>query len=347
MQLCTHEEQLIKVLRSFWVRHPSQLNDAFTADAELVRLSDDLCLACTTDTLHEEITLGILKDPWTIGWTAVAINLSDLAAVGAEPRGILLAWTIPSSMRADMIEEIARGVADAANAHKTALLGGDLNSGASLQICGSAFGVVPNGKARQRVGINAGDRIFVTGPLGIGNALGLSRLQKLDEARSIEERYRPTARFDAGPIVREFATACIDTSDGLLASLDILSRLNSCGIVFRHKAGLYHRDARDLASRYAIPLWLFAAAEHGEFELVFSVPRGRVRECLDYCADCRLTVMEIGEAVESPGLFIKTETRSVAINLSTVRGLSSTIREDPHAYIRSILEYSRTLGIPD
>lgn len=339
------EEQLINVVRSHLTRDPRQVNAPFASDAELIELSSDLCLACTTDSLHEEIELGILENPWTIGWTAVNINLSDLAAVGVEPLGMLLAWTLPSSIPTETVKEISRGIADAATVHKTALLGGDVNTGSSLQICGTAFGLVPKAVARQRTGMKPGDRIFVTGSIGLGNALGFSKLQKLEEAQEIEMHYRPTARFDARPVIRDVASACIDSSDGLFASLDILSRLNDCGILYRQRPECYHSDARALASRFQIPLWLFAAAEHGEFELVFSVPGDRVQECLNRCRDLQLNVFEIGKAVEGSGFHVLTENRKAQIDIAFVRQLSSSIREDPGSYVQSLLKYSRNVGL--
>lgn len=339
------EERLIRILRGNRKKSPRQLNDLFTADAELVDLGDGNVLACTTDTLNEEIKLGIIRDPWKIGWTAVNINFSDLAAVGADPLGLLLAWTIPETASQEYLGIVSQGVSDALAHHHTYLLGGDVNSGNELQLCGTALGLVPKGAGLLRTGVKPGQRIFVTGTIGLGNALGVARLMGLDAADMLEKLYRPAARLDAVRLVREFAAACIDTSDGVLASLDTLSRLSHCGIDFLHRPMLYNDELKKLAGTLKIPLWLFAVAEHGEFELVFAVDEGRCGECLRKSREMQIEILEIGRAVESNGIRMEVGKAQVPVDVKYVRGLTSHLRTNPGEYIRSLIAYSHSIGM--
>jgi len=346
-QQWTGEEQLIRLLRASYQRHPGQLNEPFAADAELIDLSGELNLACTVDCLREEIELGILENPALIGWTSVAISLSDLAAVAADPVGLLLAWTIPPKFSSDLLSKISRGAQDAAAFHKTYLMGGDCNTGSPLQISATALGTVPKHITLQRVGMLPGDGLFLTGPIGAGNALGFAKLRKLPEASALEDSYRPIARFDWGHVLREFATSCIDTSDGVLASLDILARLNNCGIEFRNRPSFYAGSVRIMAFRYNIPLWLFAAAEHGEFELLFSVRAEREGEFLDRCTQAHLACSRIGTVLKEREFRIETSGSVANIDIRRVRGLAENLTNDPGGYVTSLIEYSSSVGIKE
>jgi len=346
-QQWTGEEQLIRLLRKGFERHPRQLNQPFAADAELIDISEEMNLACTVDCLREEIQLGILENPALIGWTSVAISLSDLAAVGADPLGLLLAWTVPPNSSNDLLAEISRGAQSAAKFHKTYILGGDCNAGSPLQITATALGTVPKKSTVQRIGMLPGHALYLTGPIGMGNALGFAKLRKLPEAATLEQSYRPVARFDWAGLLREFASSCIDTSDGVLASLDILARLNNCGIEFRNRPSFFAGSVQTLAFRYNIPLWLFAAAEHGEFELLFSVPPEREESFLNRCAYSHLECYRIGTALSEPEFRIVSSNSAVEIDIPKVRGLAETLMEDPGKYITSLIEYSSSVGIKE
>jgi thiamine monophosphate kinase len=149
------------------------------------------------------------------------------------------------------------------------------------------------------------------------------------------------------PLLREFASSCIDTSDGVLESFDILARLNNCGIEFRNQPSFYATPVRSLALRYGIPLWLFAAAEHGEFELLFSVPPGREREFLARCAESHLECSRVGTALGEPEFRIATSDSAVEIDIRKVRGLAETLMQDPGEYVSSLIEYSSSVGIKE
>lgn len=341
----TGEERLIRMLRTGLERHPLQLNDAFAADAELIDLPGSMNLACTVDTLREEIEIGIIEDPALIGWTSVAISLSDLAAVGADPLGLLLAWTIPPTSSAEFLAEISRGAMSAARFHKSYLLGGDYGPGSPLQITATALGTVPKKSTLQRIGMAPGHSLYLTGLVGLGNALGFAKLQKLPESTTMERSYRPVARFDCTTLLREFASCCIDTSDGVFASLDILARLNNCGVEFTDRPSLYAEPVQALALRSGLPLWLFAAAEHGEFELLFSVAPAREREFLEQCSRQHLACYRIGTAVREKEFRMTSSGTTVEIDIRKVRRLAESLMEDPLNYIASLIEYSQRLGI--
>src|SRR5204862_142063 len=158
-----------------------------------------------------------LLDP--IGHRALAVNLSDLAAMGARPAWALLALTLPDADEG-WLAQFAAGFGALARAHEVALVGGDTTRG-PLCVTVQLLGHVPRGEALRRCGGRAGDALFVSGTPGdaaAGLALEQGRLHASPEALVyLRERFlRPTPRIALGERLRRHASACIDVSDGLL-----------------------------------------------------------------------------------------------------------------------------------
>ena len=153
------ENQKINKLLSDFRRSPHQLNKPHESDAEIIKLNDAL-LAITTDSISEEILTGLYDDPYIIGWMIVTVNMSDLAAVGAFPWGILISEIIPKNFSEEKIEELQKGIADACSKYNTFLLGGDTNEGECLVLTGTAIGIVQNKKPISRLGCKLGEILF-------------------------------------------------------------------------------------------------------------------------------------------------------------------------------------------
>jgi thiamine-monophosphate kinase len=176
-----------------------------------------------------------------LGFRVLAVNLSDLAAMGAEPRWCTLALTLPAAEPA-WLEDFARGLFTLAERFGVSLVGGDLTRGpltATLQL----IGTLPAGRALSRGGGQIGDDIYVTGSLGdaaAGLALLQQRLQAdavdpavtaADNSALIERFLRPTPRVGAGLALARIAHAAIDISDGLVADLGHVCTASGCGAV--------------------------------------------------------------------------------------------------------------------
>jgi thiamine-monophosphate kinase len=190
-------------------------------------------LVVATDTLVAGVHFVQSTRPEDIGWKALAVNLSDLAAMGATPAWALLALTLPEADSA-FVERFADGFGELAAQHHVALVGGDTTRGA-LTISVTALGFAPPGQALRRDGARAGDLVFVTGTLGDA-AAGLRCLDRNSGAASpardtlIARLDRPTPRVAAGVVLRGIASACIDISDGLLADLGHVAARSGVGI---------------------------------------------------------------------------------------------------------------------
>ncbi|HZA51980.1 MAG TPA: thiamine-phosphate kinase, partial [Myxococcaceae bacterium] len=173
----------------------------------------DLCV--TTDALVEGVHFTrehfSLAD---VGHKALAVNLSDLAAMGARPAWFLCALELPAWVDDRRLDGLARGMSALAREHRIALVGGNLSRARSLSVTLTAVGEVPRGGALRRAGGRAGDRLYVSGRLGDAR-LGLALLAKGLRGQARARQLRPTPRIALGLVARRFASAAIDVSDGL------------------------------------------------------------------------------------------------------------------------------------
>ena len=185
-------------------------------DAALLAPPPGRQLVVTADTLNDGVHFPRGTSPADVGWKALAVNLSDLASMGAEPAWCTLSLSLPQSDPA-WIEGFLDGFLDLAGQHDIALVGGDTTRG-PLSIAVTAMGLVEPGRALRRDGARVGDEVWVTGTLG--DAAGGLALLGREPVPALRARLdRPTPRVAAGRALAGIATACVDVSDGLLADL--------------------------------------------------------------------------------------------------------------------------------
>jgi thiamine-monophosphate kinase len=264
------ENRLLSRWAALLPRPAAVVGAVHECDAELVPLGDGRLLAIKVDAVVEEIAAGLYRDPETAGRIAVVSALSDLAAVGADAIGVLLAVDLPAETER-VQAAVAAGVSDACREAGVGVLGGDTNEAAQLSVTCVAVGTVPADTVHTRVGLRPGDRVYASGPLGLGAALAAARL--LDVAGFTEGDYRPPIRLVEGRALRGIASAAMDTSDGLVATVDQLARINDCAIRIDEPAeALLHPKVQRLRQVLELPAFPFLASHHGEFELVFGVP---------------------------------------------------------------------------
>lgn len=200
-------------------------------DAALLRVAENEDLVLTTDALVEGVHFLPGAPAHSLGHRALAVNLSDIAAMGASARWALLSLNMP---RADegWLADFAAGFGALARRHAVALVGGNMSRG-PLSITVQMAGVVPRGKALRRDGARAGDLLYVSGSLGDA-AAGLKVLRGLLQpgeaaARFLRHRFEyPEPRLELGAALRGIATACIDVSDGLGVDAARLAGASGC-----------------------------------------------------------------------------------------------------------------------
>ena len=245
-------------------------------DAAILKVPPGAELIATTDTLVAGVHFPPHSPPASIGHRALAVNLSDLAAMGARPAWALLALTLPEAEDA-WLTEFAAGFGALARAHEVALIGGDTTRG-PLTISVQLLGHVPQGRALTRAGGRAGHLLYVSGSPGdaaAGLAIEQGRLAAPAQAAPyLRERFlMPTPRVALGERLREHASACIDVSDGLLGDAGKLAAASGVGLEMFYSALPVSRPLVEaLGDRAARELALTGG---DDYELLFTVEPAR------------------------------------------------------------------------
>ncbi|MEQ1876740.1 MAG: thiamine-phosphate kinase [Bdellovibrionia bacterium] len=251
-------------------RSKAQINSLNESDCELVRLGAKRALAVTIDTLSDEMEVGLYRDPFTVGWMTGVVSLSDLSASGAKPVGVLVSNTWAGTSDSEK-KEYAAGLRAILKKTGVAHLGGDSGQGKSQVHSAVAVGFV-EGRTVTRVGTKPGDFVAYIGTLGLGPALGFKLLLGLRDSVLQEDDYRPLPKIREGAASREFASAMMDTSDGLLTTLYTLSKLNGVGFELDWSEGLISPKAAAFCREAGLPLTSLLFGEHGDYQLLVTVP---------------------------------------------------------------------------
>lgn len=265
-----------ELIRRYFSRQPVTRADVALGigdDAALLQPPPGQQLVVTTDLLVSGVHFLPDVNPAALGHKALAVNLSDLAAMGAEPAWFLLNLALPAADES-WLTGFSTGLFELAQCYRVQLVGGDTSRAPQIVIAIEAHGFVPAGQALTRAGAKSGDHIFVTGPLGdAGLALrhrqGKLRLSDAEFSLCAERMDRPIPRIEEGLALRGIASSAIDISDGLVADLGHILEMS--------RVGARLELARlPLSSAYRAHLaetgWDVALANGDDYELCFTVP---------------------------------------------------------------------------
>src|SRR5262249_21682232 len=274
-------------------------------------------LVLKTDPIAEGVHFLVGEEPQDVGWKALAVNVSDLAAKGAAPTHYLLALSFPSAPRLSWVQGFAAGLQTAQDRFGCQLIGGDTDRRPGpLTIAITLIGTVPQGRMVRRGTARAGDGLFVSGTLGDA-ALGLALLREprlagawglsADMIDHLKHRYRrPQPRLALAGALREHASASMDLSDGLAKDLARLCRASGCG---------GHVRVADLplspsaASSVAADRSQYQAVLAGgdDYEILASVPPQREAAFRHASAGAGIAVTRIGNLTRGSGISIEAD----------------------------------------
>jgi len=262
----------------------------------------------TSDMLVEGVHFDLsFCDPFRLGRKSLAVNLSDIAAMGGIPRWFLLSLAIPATLSVGFVEQFTCGMLGLADDYGTVLVGGDTcASKEGLVISITLYGEQRGDRIVQRRGAHPGDAVFVTGTLG-DSALGLEFLREgRTDGRCISRHLDPSPRVREGRALAEagLATAMIDVSDGLLSDLGHITEMSGSGaIVNRDRIPLSREFAAQVESRgngdYSLA---FCGGE--DYELLFTAPSRNRDAISSLFAELGTPVTEIGEITATPGVHV-------------------------------------------
>lgn len=273
-------------------------------DAAIVDVAADEQLVVTVDTSNADVHFPADADAFSIGYRALAVNLSDLAAMGATPRWFTLSLTLPS-IDEKWLAQFATGLAQLANEHDVALIGGDTTRG-PMALSIQAMGTVPSGQALKRSGAQAGDLVLVSGSIGDA-AAGLACYLKPDQSSCSRDdrefllaRYlRPTPRVALGYALRGIATSCVDISDGLLADAGHVARGSGVAICLASDSLPASAALQTLPVAQRLHYQL---AGGDDYELFFTAPPARRTDIEALAAGLNLSVSCIGNVGTGSGV---------------------------------------------
>jgi thiamine-monophosphate kinase len=250
-------------------------------------------------------------DPEQVGEKAVAVNVSDIAAMGGRPYGLFTAVALPANLPMDWVEAFYRGFAHAADHYGAVLLGGDtVGSPGPVVIDVTVLGWAARPVLRR--GGRAGDRLVVTGGLGLSRA-GLEVLARggrwpgrhAAERAALSRHFRPVARVAWGQRLAERAHAMIDASDGLAQAVAQLVQFGGLGAVVDAAALPIEAPTRTVAAETGADPVTWALYGGEDYELVAAVAPSALPDLAASVAEAGVPLTEIGEVTDRPGLWLK------------------------------------------
>ncbi len=298
------------LIRRFFVRPPcrSETHLGVGDDCALLKPCGQM-LAATIDTLISGVHFLPSTDPVSLGHRALAVSLSDLAAMGAEPAWALLALTLPEADTA-WLEGFAQGFFALAQRYRVDLVGGNTARG-PLTISVQVLGWVSRSKALLRSAARVGDWVCVSGSLGDAG-VGLKMLKgeiAWREAHAIERLLKPTPRVELGMALRGLAHACIDVSDGLAQDLGQVLAASQVGATLEWEA----LPLSDTVRRYIAETgdWRLPLCAGDDYELCFTVPAHKALALEQRLRELNLHWQRIGTIEHCLGLRLRRANRVI------------------------------------
>jgi thiamine-monophosphate kinase len=292
-------------------------------DAAVIRPKTGSCLVLTTDALVEGVHFDLRYTPFdALGWKALAVNLSDVAAVGGVPAYALISLALPDKWTVENVESFYRGLKHCGKVYNTKIAGGDTTqSGSKGFISISVIGYVNENLIKRRSGAKEGDLICVTGTLG-GARAGFEALREGQDKnlfkKSIRRFLKPAPRIlEAGKLIRELpVSSMIDISDGLASDARHLCEQSGLGCILWEEALPLHPDLKVWEEKMGTSPTRFALTSGEEYELLFTVNQDRFDSWINHSqGEKRVPVTAIGEIVhKKKGIRIKRGGKNVSFS---------------------------------
>lgn len=280
------ERALVELARKICKQGP-RIKVGIGDDAAAVDI-DGKYIVATTDMLVAGTHFPRGTTAAQMGLKAIVVNLSDLAAMGAEPLGLIFSVGLPRTLDVRFVKDMLRGMDTAARSYNTYVVGGDLDESDEITIAGAAFGLARKGQLLTRSGAKPGDLIAVTGKLGAASAglkILLGRIPTEGYGRLVRAQLEPRARVREGLVLAKSGgvTSAIDITDGLAANAWQISRMSKVKMILDYEKLPVDPVAEKFARFHGLDVDDFALFGGEDFELLFTVrPRGwgKVRRAL-------------------------------------------------------------------
>ena len=258
-------------------------------------------LLLTTDMISTATHIPDAATPWQIGWHAAAVNLSDIAAMGGEPVGLLVSLGIPRDYSEEMLLALMEGIDVCAQTFGTSIVGGDTKESNYITISGCALGRVPKPDIMFRKGARKGDVIAVTGELGRDAAAHHILQSDPRDESAVKNLLEILPRIREGVALgrTHAVTSCMDISDGFSSSIHQMSLLNETGYSVDYDKLPIADEARETSKRHNIDPEELALHFGGDYELLFTVMEGEWDKIEQALKDTGTPVTSVGRVTDN------------------------------------------------
>lgn len=268
---------------------------------------DNEYLLISTDMISQKTHIPDEMTPFQIGWFIVAINLSDIAAKGGKPLGLVLSFGLPKETSETFLKELTKGADSCATAFDTYIVGGDMKEACEITICGTAFGVVKKDEFMPRKGVQPGDIIAVTGTLGKAGAGYFNLKNKTLNKNIARALLEPVPKLKEGRLLaqQKCVTSCMDISDGLSSSLYQLQELNDVGFeINRSNIPLASELLQLKKKEKGLDVYNIALHSGGDYELLLTIPPDRFEKVKDVMEKNDASLIAIGKITRNKDIVI-------------------------------------------
>lgn len=243
-------------------------------DCAALDLGDEYLLV-TTDMISEHAHIPEKAKPWQVGWHLVAINLSDIAAMGGEPFGVVVALGLPDNYEVDYLEKMIEGMRACALNFNTTILGGDTKETKTVTLSGCAIGRVAKTEIMLRKGAKPGDVVSVTGELGRAASAYHALKNNPDDENAVKGLMEINPRIKEGIALSKtgVVNACMDISDGLASSIHQLGLLNDIAFQLDFNQIPVSNEAKAMSKKMNMPIEELAIYFGGDYELLVTLDK--------------------------------------------------------------------------
>ena len=328
------EKKIINLMSSMLPKSPDQLNRPFESDSEIIKYGSELLLITVDEFSNEDFFRD--DDPYTLGWNVAVGTISDILASGGDP----LYYAHSFSHEKDNWDEsylhsFSRGIADVVKCSGAGFIGGDTSLSQKWHYTGIAIGTTK--KAITRSGASESEHFYLTGKIGAGNLeAGLALFHDYSITGNLFKQYKTQLifRLNEAKLIREFATSCIDTSDGLLNALISISESSNTG--FKIESLPYLQKGNIACRLLRKPEFMLFAGECGEYELLFTVNAKDENDLLSRMAKYGYKFYYIGEVSSKEIRIIKNNKKWIDVSDFDIRARDYSKQAD---YLKKLENY--------
>ena len=305
------EDQVIKQILKNFGKSNLHKNEFFESDSEIIQLGEKNYLI-TVDNYSDEDHFRI-ENPFNLGTNLAACTLSDIFACGGRPLFFCNSLSKQDNWNLQYIDQLSKGISNVLIRCDAGFVGGDIGISEKWNFTGIVIG--ESEKIITRKGARPGDSVFLTGDIGRGNFESASQLSKLSSGLDLLFEDNPVLfpiRIKESRLVSKFANCCIDTSDGLLKSLNIISEINTTGFIVSDIP--YFSPGKILTEKLKLPEEILMFGETGEYELLFTVSPDNESRLLQDAASANVHLSKIGLITDNSSKLLMKKSSEISLN---------------------------------